>query len=104
MVPVQLSNDYYLGACFSDDPRYGGDYVVPRSTLKRWEAAKAAYEAMQAEIDQVMDEQRERIRAINAQRPKTYLQKTIEDIYAKPMAFALNIPSLLRGPNYREPE
>lgn len=103
LVPVDLGNDYYLGDYFSTDaPRK--DYLVPRITLERWEAAKAAYEAMQAEIDKVMGEQRERIREINSHRPKSPMASLIEEIYAKRMTFALQVPPLLRGPTYKEPE
>jgi methionine synthase II (cobalamin-independent) len=62
-VKVDLGSDYHIGAYFRTvgSEQY---YEVPRSQLKRWEAAQTAYEAMQDEIEQVMQEQRERVLAI----------------------------------------
>lgn len=105
LVQVNLGDDYDRGAFFTTD--WGAkDHLVPRSTLERWEAVQAAYEAMQAEIDQAMSEQSERVSALSAERwgPKGPLQTFIEQAYAKQMAFALNVPPLLRGPKYKDPE
>lgn len=104
MVAVNLGDDYYQGACFSTQDGVPKDYLVPRSQLERWEAAKAAYESMQSEIEQVMDEQRERVRALNAERPKSQISGFIQDIYGPLVQRALEVPLLLRGPNYKESE
>lgn len=103
LVQVNLGNDYECGESFTTvwGPK---DYLVPRSQLERWEAVQTAYEAMQAEIRQVMDEQRERIRALYAGRPKSPLQRWVEQAYAKQMNFALNASPLLRGANHQESE
>lgn len=103
LVPVNLGNDYERGEFFTTEwgPK---DHLVPRSQLERWEAVQAAHEAMQAEIESVMDEQRERINALYASRPKSVISSFIEDVYSKRLTFALNVPLLLRGPNYKEPE
>lgn len=81
MVAVNLGDDYYKGAYFSTYEGYSKDCLVPRSQLERWEAAKAAYESMQSEVEQVMDEQRERVRALRAERPKSHLSSFIQDTY-----------------------
>lgn len=102
LVPVSLDDDYYY-----QGPGYmtgRGDYLVPRSRLERWEAAQAAYDEMQQDILRVMDEQRERVRALRAERPKSPMAEFIEQAYAKQMDFALNVPPLLRGLNHQEPE
>lgn len=103
LVAVSLGNDYYLGNQFSTVAT-ARDYMVPRSTLERWEAAMAAYEAMQAEIDTVMDEQRERIRALRAQEPESPIAKAIQEVYASKMAFTLGASPLLRGLKHKEPK
>lgn len=82
MVAVYLgASDYETNAYFSTDPTYERDYLVPRSQFERWEAAKAAWIAVEREIERVMDEQRERVRALNAQRPKSQLGSWVEKIY-----------------------
>lgn len=103
MVAVNLGDDYDKGPFFTTDwgPR---DYLIPRSQLERWEAAEAAHGQMQTEIDQIMDEQSERIREINAARPKTQLSSLIEQAYSRQMAFAFSIHPLLRGLKHKEPE
>jgi hypothetical protein len=68
MVSVGLGDDFYLGAYFTTSGVT--DYEVPRSTLERWEAAKAAFEAMQGEIERVMQEQRDRVLALALERRK----------------------------------
>lgn len=68
-VNVALGDDYYQGAYFRtvDGPL---DYEVPKSQLERWEAAEAAYGAMQDEIERVMREQADRVRALYQERHK----------------------------------
>lgn len=104
LVPIELGDNYYLGAQFYSGVT--GDYFVPRSTLERWEAALDAYDDMQDEIEKVMREQFERVSALRAERrgPKSPMQTFIEQVYAKQMTFALNVPPLLRGPEYKDPE
>jgi hypothetical protein len=97
MVACSLGDDYYQGAYFITqdmDSSCRGDYLVPRSQLERWEAARAAYEDMQSEIEQVMNEQRERIRAISAQRPKSPMAQAVEQVYVQRMDFALRMRPL----------
>lgn len=106
MIAAILSgSDYESPASFSTDPSYDLDYLIPRSRLERWEAAQAAYEAMQHEIDQVMEEQRERVSALRAERrgPKTPMEDFIETAYSKLMTFALQQRPLLRD-SEKEPE
>lgn len=82
-VRVDLGDDYYQGAYFVTE---GGhlDYEIPCSQLERWEAAKAAYENMQGEIEQVMKEQRDSARALLRARreasgdPTAFLRKLYE--------------------------
>ena len=66
-VKVALGDDYYQGAYFR---AAGGDYEIPKSQLERWEAASAAYGAMQDEIQQVKQEQRDRVFALAVERRK----------------------------------
>lgn len=102
MVAVCLDNDYYLGAGFvaNEAPSavYPQDYLVPRSQLERWKAAKAAYEDMQSEIDQVMDEQRERVMALRRERqgPKGPMAQLIELAYGQRITDALQAPATFR--------
>lgn len=99
-VAVSLGDDYYTGAYFLTrdvDSSVAADYLVPRSQLERWEAAKAAYEEMQSEVDKVMREQRERIRAINAKRPKSQVSRFVQDIYEPLIRQALERPVRLDG-------
>lgn len=70
MVRVNLGDGYYEGAYFNTGLGVPEDYEVPRSQLERWEAAKAAYEAMQSEIEQVMEQQRDRVLALMLERRK----------------------------------
>lgn len=93
MVSISLGDDYYQGPFFSTGH---GDYLVPRSRLERWEAAKAAYEEMQEDILCAMDEQRERMREINAQRPKTQTARFLEGLYGPLIQRALENAPLLR--------
>jgi hypothetical protein len=88
MVAVNLGDDYDKGPFFTTDwgPK---DYLVPRSQLERWEAAEAAYESMQSEIERVMDEQRERVRALRAERPKSQFASLLERIYEPTIRAAL---------------
>lgn len=103
LVAVNLGDDYERGEFFTTDwgPK---DHLVPRSQLERWEAVQTAYEAVQAEIRQVMDEQRERVRALYAGRPKSPMAKFLEQAYAKQVTFALNASPLLRGANHQGSE
>lgn len=66
-VKVGLGDDYYQGAYFSEDAPHL-DYEVPRSQVERWRAAKAAYEAMQDEIERVMREQGNRVLTLHMER------------------------------------
>lgn len=108
MVKVGLGDDYYQGAYFSTSGALL-DYEVPRSTLERWEAAQAAYSAMQDEIGRVMDEQAERARALRKERnpEPSLLERMIKDSYVPVITQALRqqlfISESLRGPNYRGP-
>ena len=94
---VALGDDFYTGAYF----RTAGlplDYEVPRSQLERWEAAQAAYEAMQAEIERVMDEQRQRVLALMLERRKgqpSGIPPAIQAAYESAIAQALAQPLLL---------
>lgn len=95
IVPVNLGDDWDKGPYFTTD--WGPmDHLVPRSQLERWRAAQAAYEEMQSEIDRVMDEQIERIREINAARPKSQLSLLVEKIYQPAMEAALRMQPLSR--------
>lgn len=98
MVAVRLSGGgYEEDAFFSEDPMYAPlDYLVPRSQVERWKAACAAYEAMQYEIGQAMDEQRERVRALVAERPKSQLGSWVEKLYQPAMEAALQMQPLRR--------
>jgi len=94
MVRVALGDDYYTGAFFnttaSGDLK---DYVVPRSQLERWKAARVAYEAMQAEVETVMREQVERYRA---RHPKTVIGSILEELYKPAIISALQAPATFR--------
>jgi hypothetical protein len=100
MVPVSLGDDYYTGAYFSTG-NLPEDYEVPKSQLERWEAAKTAYEAMQAEIGQVMDEQRERAREAHRARPVGPMGDFLERAYSARIEAALRTPPMFRA---KEPE
>lgn len=69
IVKVALGDDYYQGAYFRTVDGYL-DYEVPKSQLERWEAAQAAYGAMQAEIEKVMEQQGNRVLALMLERRK----------------------------------
>lgn len=105
MVAVRLSGGgYEEDAFFSEDPMYAPlDYLVPRSQVERWEAAQAAYEAMQSEIERVMDEQRERVRALRAERPQSPMGGILQQTYERRLIETLLTQVSLRGPNYQEP-
>lgn len=81
MVSVYLADDYDGGTWFLTD--WGGpkDYLIPRSQLERWEAAETAWKAAQIEIRRVMHEQADRIRELNAKRPKSKISQWVQDIY-----------------------
>lgn len=81
MVAVDLDDDYYTGPYVSSHDGYPKDYLVTRSQLERWQAAEAAWEAAQSEIEQTMREQRERVRALRAQRPKSQVFQWAQNIY-----------------------
>lgn len=104
MVAVDLGEDYYLGAYFTTDhPR---DYLIPRSQLERWEAAQAAYEDMQSEIEQVMNAQRERARALRTERwgTKSPMARFLEGVYEQPVIDALQAPATFRRMTDGRPE
>lgn len=101
MVPVSLGDDYERGAYFITkdmDSSTAGDYLVPRSQLERWEGWLADYGQMQDEIAGVMGAQRERVAERRAARrgPKGPMQVLIEEMYANPIAQALQIPATFR--------
>lgn len=99
IVRVSLGDDYYQGAYFNTDSGYPRDYEVPKSQLERWEAAKAAYEAMQGEIEQVMQEQRERALALMLERRKgqpSTVPPAIQAAYESAIAQMLSQSPLLR--------
>lgn len=77
---VALGDDYYQGAYFSTVSSLL-DYEVPRSQLERWEAAAEAYEAMQTEIERVMRDQTERVRALRQERNPSRVVSTIQEVY-----------------------
>lgn len=88
-VKVALGDDYYLGAYFRTVDGFL-DYEVPKSQLERWEAAQAAYGAMQDEIEKVMEQQRDRVLALMLERRKgqpstvpPVIQKAYEDAIAR---------------------
>jgi hypothetical protein len=98
IVKVALGDDYYQGAYFRTVDG-SLDYEVPRSTLERWEAAQAAYEAMQDEIGRVMQEQSERIRALSLERRKgqpTTVPSAIQEAYGEAIMQTLQQAPLLR--------
>jgi hypothetical protein len=64
-VRVELEDDYYAGAYFSDwaateTDRPGEVFDIPREQYDRWVAARDAYTAMQDEIEAVREEHRTR--------------------------------------------
>jgi hypothetical protein len=81
MAKVALGDDYYQGAYFSTAATHL-DYEVPRAQLERWEAAQAAYGAMQDEIEQVMREQSRRVLALMLERRKGQPSTVPPDIQA----------------------
>jgi hypothetical protein len=100
-VKVGLGDDYYQGAYYSTTGSLL-EYEVPRSQLERWEAAQAAYSAMQDEIGQVMREQAERIRALRKERSPSRMTSIIQDIYGPAILAQLAQPITIRIP--KEPE
>lgn len=101
LVPVSLDDDYYQGPGYTTGR---GDYLVPRSRLERWEAAQAAYGEMQQDILRVMDEQRERVREISAQRPKTQTALFLERLYGPVLQATLESNTYLSKAAQKEPE
>ncbi|MFD3531965.1 hypothetical protein [Streptomyces sp. NPDC058664] len=97
-VRVDLGDDYYVGPYVSSDPVHL-DYEVPRSQLERWEAAKAAYESMQEEIEEVMEKQRERAMALALERRKarpSSVSAAIQAAYEKAITETLKQSLLLK--------
>jgi hypothetical protein len=97
-VKVGLGDDYYQGAYFSTAATYL-DYEVPRSQLERWEAAQAAYGAMQDEIEQVMREQSRRVLALMLERRKgqpNTVSKLVQVAYEDAITRMLQQAPLLR--------
>ncbi|MEU3522310.1 hypothetical protein AB0E62_00275 [Streptomyces sp. NPDC038707] len=97
-VKVDLGDDFYQGAYFSTTATYL-DYEVPKSQLERWEAAKTAYEAMQAEICRVMEEQGNRVLALHMERRKgqpSSVLPAIQVAYEDAIARMLEQSQLLR--------
>lgn len=100
-VRVGLGDDYYQGAYYSTTGSLL-EYEVPRSTLERWEAAQAAYSAMQDEIEKVMREQAARIRALRKERGPTRMSSVIKDIYGPAILAQLALRTSVQVPE--EPE
>lgn len=100
-VKVGLGDDYYQGAYYSTTGSLL-EYEVPRSTLERWEAAQAAYGAMQDEIEKVMREQAERIRALRKERSPSKVTSWVQDIYGPAILAQLALPTIVQVP--KEPE
>lgn len=99
MVKVGLSDDYYQGAYFRTMDGHL-DYEVPRSQLERWEAAQAAYGAMQDEIERVMREQRDRVFALAMERRKgqpSSIPPVVQEVYTEAIMRMLQQLPLLRG-------
>lgn len=102
-VRVGLGDDYYQGAYYSTTGSLL-EYEVPRSTLERWEAAQAAYSAMQDEINQVMREQAERVRALREKRSPAQIRVAswVQDIYGP--AILAQLTTTYGGQTPKEPE
>jgi hypothetical protein len=98
---VSLGDDCYQGAVFSTADGMPKDYEVPKSQLERWEAAKAAYEAMQGEIEQVMREQREQALEASRARPRSQVGIALEKAYSTRISEMLRTPPMFRA---KEPE
>lgn len=97
-VKVALGDDYYQGAYFRTVDGFL-DYEVPRSQLERWEAAQAAYDVMQDEIEQVMQEQRNRVLALSLERRKgqpSILSPAVQEAYSKAIMRMIQQAPLLR--------
>jgi hypothetical protein len=97
-VKVGLGDDYYHGAYFRTVDT-DLDYEVPKSQLERWEAASAAYGAMQDEIEQVMREQGNRVLALMLERRKgqpgvipKLIQAAYEDVIRQTLQQAQLLP------------
>ena len=96
-IPVSLGIDFERGAFFTKEPGYPRDYLVSRSQMERWKAAESAYEQMQDEIEQVMNEQRERILALRAERKEFRLGSRVERAYGPKVQADLERWSTLRS-------
>jgi hypothetical protein len=98
-VRVGLGDDYYHGAYFRTVDT-DLDYEVPRSQLERWEAASAAYDAMQDEIGQVMEQQRHKALTLMLERRKGKphgVSKFVQAAYEDAITKMLQQSSLLSG-------
>lgn len=96
-VKVGLGDDYYHGAYYRTVDA-DLDYEVPKSQLERWEAAQAAYGAMQDEIEQVMREQRQTALALMLERRKGKphgVSKLVQAAYEDAITKMLQQSSLL---------
>lgn len=100
-VRVSLGDDYYGGPYFNTDLSLPMDYEIPKSQLERWEAAMAAYCTMQNEIEQVMEQQRERVLEARRARPESPLDNFLKRTYASRIKAAVEAPPLFRA---KEPE
>lgn len=100
-VRVSLGDDYYRGPYFSATDGTPRDYEIPRSQLERWEAVKAAYGAMQGEIEQVMREQRERALEARRARPASPMDDFLKRAYGARIEAAMRTPPMFRA---KEPE
>lgn len=97
-VKVALGDDYYQGTYFRAVDGFL-DYEVPRSQLERWEAAQAAYGAMQDEIEQVMREQSRRVLALMLERRKgqpSTVSPIVQAVYEDAITRMLQQAPLLR--------
>ena len=96
---VSLGDDYYQGAYFSTVAAHL-DYEIPKSQLERWEAAVAAYSAMQDEIEKAMREQWDRVLALSLERRKgrqpDTVPKFVQEAYRDAITKMLEAPFLLR--------
>lgn len=98
IVKVALGDDYYQGAYFRTVDGFL-DYEVPKSQLERWEAAEAAYGAMQDEIEKVMEQQRDRVLALMMERRKdqpSTVPPVIQEAYSNAIMQMLKQGPLLR--------
>ncbi|OEJ24307.1 hypothetical protein AS594_07190 [Streptomyces agglomeratus] len=96
-VRVDIGDDYYKGAYFNEG--VDGDYEVSVSQMERWKEVSAAYEAMQDEIEQVMEQQRDRVLALMLERRKgqpSTVPPAIQAAYEDAIARMLQQPPLLK--------